>query len=462
MIFTHGSVRLLKKFNMIDVTFILLLIIFTLSIFYLFSKGTVIEFNPNRGSVWSLLLYQMLALVLMPLILLNFYGASQFSSVLSHVKDEDVFWISLLVLYATFFFLITLAIFLKFLKVPFQIELKKGVLESTELKVFVNTFIFCALGLLIFSQIFLGYKHAFIEAIVTGRNILNIRLENTYQSKLPSQIAYLINLSYIISSIFSGVLIVLKKYKKSIFYLLLALLFASAGGGKAPVFTAITICFISYMSLTGLKISIKKVMFSTLIYFPTLYIFLFSIVSLQIPDLNFKEFNLYLIGRVGVGQMAGTFETFSIAPIEGDFYLHAIPFSRIFFDYIPYDKALMMYTEGFGFSEMGVKNSFFISEAFGMGGSYLVLVSPFIVGLSYAIGIKLNYIFLQKMFSESVALIFTLPLYLMSSNITGGFSSFLFLKGLIQNFILLLVVWIFYYFFIRISINRKIITITNR
>lgn len=440
---------------MVDFIFILLLVLVIFTILIFFSKNTIFEFNPKKGLIWVTLLYQSYILICLPLLLLNIYGADYFSDVLVFVENKDVFWISLVSLYAVFSFTLTILVFSRFIKFPSDILARRKVVDKIQLEKFVNSTIFCAFAIFLFSYLFLGYKHAFIEAILTGQNVLDIRLNNVYQSNLPSQLAYLIYLSYIISSIFAGILLAGKNYLKFLLYMAITLFLASVSGQKAPVFTAITISMLSYISIVGFTVSVKKTLFSVLIYFPLLYLFLFSIVSLQIDDLDFLTFNAYLLGRLGVGQMAGVFESLSIPRIDGDFYLHIIPFSRAFIDYIPYDKALMMYTEGYRFDEMGVKNSLFISEAYGIGGWALLIASPFIVGVSFILGIKILYLFFKNFFDESVAIIFAFPIFILTANLTSGFSSFPLFKGLIQVFILFLFVWMIYYISMRISFLRK-------
>ena len=439
---------------MLDFWFILLLIVFNISIIFVFSKNTFLEFNPRQGSIWIVLLLQTYLLILMPILLLNLYGVNNFSNVLYFVKDEGIFKISLISIYALFAFSLTVLFFARFIKLPIDFNSRLSSINSDNLKVFVNSSVVCSFLIFLFSYLFLGYKHAFIESILTGSNVLNVRLDNVYKSQLPSQLSYLIYLSYIISSIFSGIQLAQNKYIKFFIYLFISLFLASIGGQKAPVFSAITICLLSYVSVVGFKFSIKKTLFSIFIYIPLLYLFLFLIVSLQINELDFISFNHYLIGRLGVGQMAGTFETFSMNRLDGDFYLHIFPFASFFYDYIPYDKALMMYTEGYRFDEMGVKNSFFVSEAYGIGGWPLLIASPFIVGLSFILGLKIFYLFLKSFFGESVAIIYCLPIFILTTNLTGGFSSFPFFKGLIQIIILFFIIYLFYIFMIKFKLGK--------
>ncbi|CAM3609792.1 O-antigen polymerase [Arcobacter aquimarinus] len=443
---------------MIETFVILIGLLTSIFIFYYFTKKTVLEINFKNGSVWSLLIYRELLFIYLPLLLLNYYGISKFSEIILFAKDKDIFWISLVSLVSIFLFLLTLAIFSKVLLPSIDLEYKQSAIKNRELVIFVNTFVFLGLFLLVFSIFFLNYKHALIESIISDSSILQIRLSNTHNSYLPSQIQYLIVMSYVVASIYSGILLVLKKYLKLIIYLSISLLLASAAGDKAPLIFSIMLFFISYTYIKGINISFSKVFFTLLVYLPIIYMLLFFIVSLQISELTIEKLNIFLVERLGVGQMAGVFETLSIPKLEGEFYLHCIPFASLFNNYIPYDKALMLFTESYNFEQMGVKNSMFISEAYGIGGWSLLVLSPFIMGLSYVLGIKVMFIYMKLFFNRNIAVIFSLPMYITSSSITGGFSSFPFFKGLILNIILISFVWFIYKIIIflkKINLRRE-------
>ena len=429
---------------MIEILLIFLLIFLLTIGFYLLSKKTLLAFNLKNGSGWSLLIYRELIFIFLPLLLVNYYSVSKFSDVLLYAKDVDVFWISIISVLSILFFLLTLVILGNILLPNIKLNEKKIAALNIKIKIFAKSFVICGLTLLIFSMCFLNYHHALLESIINNSSLLQIRLDNKYNSNLPSQIQYLITLSYITISVYSGIVFSQNKYLKSILYLIISFFLATSAGDKAPAMFSIMIFFLSYSYVKGVNVSITKILFSIAIYLPSIYILLFYIVSLQISNLTIEEFNIYLVERLGIGQMSGVFETFSIPEINGNFYLHTIPFAKFFFDYIPYDKALMMFTEGYAFNEMGVKNSMFISEAYGMGGWIMLVLSPFIVGFSFVIGLKIMFTYISIFFSKDVAIIYTLPLYISSSSITGGFSSFPLFKGLIMNLILLTSIWIIY------------------
>ena len=437
-------------------TLTLVLIFTTTTIFYLISKGTYITLSPKKGEVWPLLIYRELITIFLPLLLINHYGIESFSDAIFNAKSNDVPWISLFSIYSVFAYLVTVSTAAKIIPIPSSIRQDLNLIYDKKIKFFADSSLVTSYSLFLFSFFFLSYKHAVLDSILQGGSLIQARLGNSYNSGLPSQFAYIIFFSALITSIFSGILLHQKKYYTYILYLFLAIFLASTRGDKAPIVLCIIVSLLSYSVVTGISVSPRKV-FYIFLYFFIFYFIVFWITSLQIPDLDIEYFNIYLVNRLGIGQMSGVFETLSIPRIEGDFFWHVIPFASFFIDYLPYEKALMMTTEGYAFNEMGVKNSLFISEAFGIGGTTLALLSPIIVGLSYAIGIKIFYMYLNKIFGKGIASTYTLPLYILTTPLTGGFSSFPLFKGLILNLIATTIIFIIY--LISKKINRLKLTI---
>jgi hypothetical protein len=188
-------------------------------------------------------------------------------------------------------------------------------------------------------------------------------------------------------------------------------------------------------------------LFKLIITFALIFIvgisILYVVVSFQIPNLNFVNFWIYLYNRLGIGQMEGVYETFSLDEIpEGRYYLHMIPFASLFTHYTNFQKILMMVTEGYDYASMGVKNSLFIAEAYAIGGWGLTLISPIIVGITYGLGLFVFFKGLKFLFGDDVARVYFLPLYLLTHQLTGGFSGFPLLKRVIHILLLLTSVWV--------------------
>lgn len=404
-------------------------------------RGSLLGLNLNKGHVWPLIFYMEISLIVIPVVLLSIYGVSFFEGILFNVKQDDVFGINLIVLYSLLLFVLFLSIFLKIFKI--KLTDNSGISKYIEFRDFANASLVSGLIVIVISYLFFSYKHAFFQAVFFNDLLIGVRLENKYLSTLPSQFGYIMTVVFIICSIYSGFCFASNKYFSFLIHFLGSLFLASAAGDKAPVVMVFIYSILAYYSCVGFRLNFNKSFFivSAMVFF---YVFIFYIVSLQIENIQISDFNIFLLERLGVGQMTGVYETMSIKRLEGDFYLHSIPFSRLFSDYVPYDKALMMYTEGYEFDAMGVKNTLFISEAFGIGGWILLLLSPLIVAFSYALGFYIFQKFISMTFSDEIAFLYSLPLYIIAMPLTGGFSSYPFFKGLILNIFMLSLIFPLY------------------
>lgn len=429
---------------MLSVGLVIVFSLLTILTFYVATKATYFRLDARNGYVWSVLLYRELFTVFSAIFLAAVYGVGAFGDAIINATDDHFPVIALVSIYSIFAFGVSFSLFANHFRVPAGMRGAQLAFLDTRVRQFANAALLSGFTLFFFAYFFLSYRHAFISSIFTGDGLISVRLINAYGTRLPSQIAQIISVSWWIVAIYVGGLIHKKSALKALFYGVAALFLASARGDKAPVMMCFVIVGLSYVSVRGLKVSGGAIVKSLLLYFPVMYAVFFWVVSLQIPDLTIIDFNFYLLNRLGIGQMSGVFETFSISRLDGDFYWHAVPGASFFVDYIPYDKKLMMATEGYGYTEMGVKNSLFISEAYGIGGSFLVVVAPFIVGFSYAFGMFFLYLFLANFFGRSVAILYATPLYVISSSITGGFSSFPLFKGLLLEIICLGVIWLVY------------------
>lgn len=445
---------------MLDFLLFSVVIIFGSSIFLCLKKGTFLDFK----NIWSVIFYKQALLILLPVLLLSIINAKEFVA-LRMVNQSDVFFISSLVLFSFFvfalFFLVLNRVFLK----SKYINLSSRVyVYDSAVDYFSIAAVFSGVFLLTFSILFLGYQHAFITSIFSGVNVLHVRLQNAYSTNLPSQLAYLMTVSYWIAAIYSGLLATEKRYVNSLFFFVVGVFLSSAGGAKAPVANLLIFFVMSYLYYSSF--SLKKVSFSKIllwfpVYISAIFIILYYVVSLQVADLTISKFLIYLLERLGVGQMAGVYETFSINFLLPESAWHMIPFANLFVDYPVFSKELMLFTENREFSDTGVKSSFFIAEAYGMGGWFLMIVSPVWMAFAYIIKIFILSFFLKFAFGESVRDIYLLPLFFLSTNPTGDFSSFAFQKGTLLLVFTLIFVYLFLFvfkpsikFFMRLKLTR--------
>lgn len=430
---------------MIESLFIMLVFFVVFMLGFVFLKGSFLDLDTSKGFIWSLHLYKAFFVVSLPLVLLNLFSLNELDSSLVFTRQEDVFWISMLSLFFISLTFLLIVFLTKLINIDYEPKRVRFYIESSnEISRFSFSFAAVGVALLFIAMLFFNYNHSFIKAALFGGNVLSYRLHNAYGSSVPTYLMYLIILSYIVCSLYSGAMFAIGRKKKGLIYLVLAVFLSSAGGAKAPVVTSLLIVVTSYLSVNMKRISVKRVLFF-IAWLPFVYFFIYFVVSFQIPDLTFEVFNKYLLERIGTGQMAGVFETFSLpSKLQGDFYLHMIPFASIFSDYISYDKALMMYVENYEFSEMGVKNSFFISEAYGIGGVGFLLVSPLLFAFNFVMGIKILFWYLKVTVGLEIASFIAVPLSLLAFSVSGGISSYVFFKGLILQIILISVVVVFY------------------
>lgn len=427
---------------MIEFLFFTVVIFTGFSIIFFLKKGTFLDFK----NIWSIIFYKEVVFILLPVLLLSVIDVKEFNA-LKMVKQEEVFFISMLVVFSfflfSFFFLILNRIIIKSNHVSFA---SKSFVYESSVDYFSTAAVFSGVLLLIFSILFLGYKHAFLTSIFSGANVLHIRLQNAYSSNLPSQISYIITVAYGIAAIYSGLLATKRKYLYSFVFILIGVLLSSAGGAKAPVINLLVFFVMSLLYFSAFSLSLKKVSFSKVllwspVYLSVIFVALYYAVSLQIADLNMSKFFVYLFERLGVGQMAGVYETFSINFSLPESAWHMVPFASLFVDYPIFSKELMLFTENREFSDTGVKNSLFIAEAYGMGGWLLMILSPIWMAFAYIIRIFILSLFLKFAFGRSVRDIYLIPLFFLSTNLTGDFSSLALQKGTI---LLLLALVVFY------------------
>jgi hypothetical protein len=429
---------------LIELIFIIAFTVVFISIIVFFAKGTVISVSYGSNSIWSLIFYKEIVFIFSAVLLLAIYPVDDFYSLIM-VDQSRVFEISLWVIYALFTFIILYIVMLRYVfsKDKFKIEKWEllDCLNKKQIVLFSASAIFTAVLLLFLSVLFLNYQHAFLGSIVAGESLLDIRLKNKYTSELPSQIAYVISVGNWIAAIFSAYLLLIKKRVFFIIIFMTGLILATAAGSKAPVIQYIMIFVIAYIFIVKPKISKLQVFFLLPVYAFFLLTVLYFVVSLQIPNLDVETFFIYLIERLGVGQMTGVYETLSIGFQSSEYAWHVVPFASFFVDYPIFSKELMLYTEHYEHDQIGVKNSFFIAEAYGMGGTLIMFISPFVMAFAYILKGLLLYFTLKILFGGVVAKLYFIPVFFLSTNLTGDFSSFVLQKGTI---LLLLVFCLFY------------------
>jgi len=249
-----------------------------------------------------------------------------------------------------------------------------------------------------------------------------------------------------------------KNYKfERYFSIIMVLFIASWGGSKGPILKSFIVYAISYATFNNVKINIGA-LFKFSIFTLGLLFIVYKVVLLQYPHLkDLSAFLDYLSQRVFVAQMIGTYEEFNIKLSSFSYIWHGVPFASSFVDYPVFQKDLMMISEDrIDPNSIGIKNTFFIAEAYAMGGWFLLLLSP----IWEAINLSFTYIWMVFIINnlalknlEYTKMIVAIALFSYIS-ITGGFSDLMFFKIIVLITILIIPFLIVTYFLSKIKKRR--------
>ena len=437
-----------------EAAFFILLCIALLVVFYFSLRYTPLEISFNRGGLAGLLLFrEMFGLVALAVVLLNIYGPDYFHG-FKNTKDDSVFPISLVVFYSLFVFLITAGgalklIFHKYYRGQLgnsNRQLKFSDLDYSRLLRFGWSFALVGLAVNLFGSFYYGTDHAFIGAIFYGENLKGIRLSNVYESEMPGAFNSFRKFCYIFLAIILGGMSFSKSRISFIFMVFSVVYLSSFGGAKAPPVQALILYMISSACFSNLKFSFR-LLINFLIAITLVSTLVFYVVWLQKGGITIEEFFIYIINRLGVGQMAGVYEQFNLRLRSPEYILHSVPFASQIFEYPIFQKDLMVRSEFVtDANSTGVKNSLFISEAYAFGGNYLVMVSPFLVGISYALSLFFVFKIVLHLFLGSIAVSITFSglFFVTYLPLTGGMSEWLFLKALFMIIIFFVPIYGFY------------------
>jgi hypothetical protein len=276
------------------------------------------------------------------------------------------------------------------------------------------------------------FRHAFMRALIFGELLLQVRLHNQYVAGVPSQILGFLAFSAYLLGVLSGRCA--REFPLMGWaYGLIAVVIAAARGDKAPVIITVLVWSMARW-LAGRPVQWRRLALYALYASVGGTGLLFTGIALQDPGAA-EDFFWYLLSRAGVGQMAGLFEAIALfgsgEMVHVEYLWHAIPGASVFINYVDFQKDLMMRVERYQFNEIGFKNTFFVAEAWAMGGPILAGVSPVWVGISYGAGLLLWVRLWRLMLGERMAMELSPGLYILHHSLTGGFFQFPFFKSLI-------------------------------
>ncbi|MDP9963017.1 hypothetical protein J2W37_000723 [Variovorax paradoxus] len=410
-------------------------------------KGTFLEASWKRKGFGGLVLGKEVFLLIIPGVILYSFGVYK-NFTYFYVTDESVQEATIYALYALLLFSITFAAVCKFFYRHKSLLAKAApVLVDKDFILIDRIYRVTILCIIAVLALFLagGMRHALLSNIVSGNDLMEVRLQNRYATSIPTVIMSFFRFLFVFNGILFGLAYDrLSKYRK-IFGLCLVLFAVTFFGDKAPIFSVLILMILANLSIAN-KFSFGKIIKYSLIMGGVSLVALFAVSYIQFGGINFSDFIQFLIFRAGLGQIGGLYEQFAVRLYDPNYIWHSIPFANLVVDYPIYNKDLMMMLWGANVAadETGVVNSFFVGEAFAIGGYVLALISPAIVALNYCVAIVLLTGFFRYFFGYSFgAARIILQLLIPSTFImTGDIAGILFGKLLVMTLLFLLALWL--------------------
>ncbi|WP_412486423.1 hypothetical protein [Shewanella chilikensis] len=434
---------------MIELLFISLILFFILAFYLKFMKNTVFGMSLQKGHYPGFFFfYEFIVFIVPSSVLLNIYPIEDFW-VAFKVKQEMVFSTTLIILLS--YSLMVFILFLIARAAPKYFRYEKPVLSSSDINTYQKFVVFSvvfSLLLIVVAWLFFGTGHSFIKSFSLGQSISQARLELTDSALTKFLKYYFIIISPLLAAIIASPVFKDNRWSRMLL-LFSVILMASWGGSKGPLLSLFIIYFITSATFSNYKLRAKSFFIGVALLFLLMFL-VYQVVLLQYPHL--KDVTLFLdyfLQRVFVAQMIGIYEQFSLNIHNTLYFLHGIPFASFFIDFPVFQKDLMMISEDrVDPSTIGIKNTYFVAEAYAMGGWFFILPAVFI----YAINFALSYLMVLFVFNKFLVrnLSFNkviVAIFLFSYlGVTGGFSDILLFKVMIMLFILMSPVFLIGYF----------------
>ena len=426
--------------NWVEIAFLTSFLICIFLFYISFLKKTVFGIDLANGHYSGFfILYNFLISILPSALLLNTFQISNFY-VAFKVKQDVVFFVTILILVSYFFYIFLLWIFYqifpRFLRFEFPVLSLEQILLYRKFVVYSVVFL---LFLILFVWLVFGIGHTFAVAIALDQNLSQGRmaLSKNMATRFLKHLFIILPpflMSIIASPVYKG------KPIARLIFMVCVLFLGSWGGNKGTFLNLFLVYFVIWATFSKLKPTFFNFFkFCFLVFI--LLIIVQCVVLIQYPYMTkLPVFFKYLYQRVFVAQMIGVYEQFSLHINNIRYFLHGIPFASFFIDYPIFHKDLMMITEDrVNPSIIGIKNTFFIAEAYAIGGWFFILPSIFI----YALNFSLSYMIVVVLLNKFLGLNFSFnklitAVWLFSYiNVTGGFSDLMLFKITIMIALLL-------------------------
>lgn len=418
-------------------------LLFAIVLLYVFFrlKNTVFGISLNKGNYLGFFVFYDLIIYIIPsVLLLNYFPIDNFW-VAFKVKQNTIFYISILIIFLMclyFFMLKRLAIINnKYFILKSYIPLQSY--QEKKIKVFLFLSIIVCIVMILLFWTLLGIGHSFSLSFLNDVSISELRfdIKERKETKFAKHLFIFIT-PFFTAILGSGI------YKKPIvkWVLLIGVLFiASWGGSKGPLLTVFIVYFASYATFNKVKINFKLVL--KVIFLIIILLFLvYRVVLFQYSEMTeIGLFFNYFSQRVFVAQMIGVYEQFNLLIQDSMYIWHGVPFASSFMEFPVFHKDLMLISEDrVDASAIGIKNTLFIAEAYAMGGLYLLVFSPFWMAFVYSVNYRwMTFVTNKYIFNnlEYTKRIVALSIFSYVS-VSGGFSDLMFFKITILMTLLLL------------------------
>jgi hypothetical protein len=208
-----------------------------------------------------------------------------------------------------------------------------------------------------------------------------------------------------------------------------ALLFVSARGDKAPVLKTLLLYIVASLATSPSKQATVRSLRIALCTAALLFV-LGGLLRLQYANFGFGRLLAYLTERTGA-QLQGTYLTFALS--EAGFswpstaWQSMLPAFARSADFIDFHRFLMLYYTGQPEDRVGAMSTLFIAEAYAIGGTLLLWLSPIVVGCSITASFYLWNIVLKRLALIETPAVAS-ALCILSSPLSSHFSAFPTLK----------------------------------
>ncbi|QPN33194.1 hypothetical protein [Diaphorobacter sp. JS3051] len=372
---------------MITISYITLFTV-TLIAFLILMRGTVFQISLRNNVLGgALIAREIFILILLGSALFGIYGPSQFNTV--HVKADTVHETGSAIFTSTLLLITSISIFSNTLfRRYLRLDKSRQTTDSANIaavKTLIRSVAILLFALTVASQL-TGMSHAFWKSLYEGGDLLTNRLANRYSSETPSHIKAYLKYSYCLLTALlgffgSGHI----KGAERIAYISLITYSSTLSGEKASIVQAIIVYAVCRASSTNIKPA--KLLLAGGVILALTVTLIFVAVRIQYPTITTEEFALYLIDRLGVGQIQGVYEQLSLKLMDWEYVLIEVPFIGFFTEPKIFSKDLMLSTwaQGMNPSDVGVMNTFFIAEAYAIGGPLLLYLSPIFVAFNFCL-----------------------------------------------------------------------------